>query len=169
MYKDAVDNRLLAEITQFPIKKLTLYEKNPRKVSKEQFEKLCISLEKDTRFMTCRPVLVNERDGQFLVYAGNQRVRAAKKLKWITIPCIIEKDLSDDVIKQRVIKDNQHYGEFDFDMLANDYEIDDLLEAGFEGEDLIGKMVIEEIESLDEPEKDSKKKTTVCPSCGHEF
>lgn len=119
------------EIKNIKISKLTLLEKNPRRISKEQMQKLEKSLIEDPDFLKCRPILVNDSDGQLQVYAGNQRVRAAKKLKWKEVPCIVKKDLDPKVMKARTIKDNKTYGEFDFDMLANEWDIDILKDAGF--------------------------------------
>jgi len=154
-----------------PISKLTLLENNPRSIKKEQMEKLVKSIQEDPDFIWSRPILVNHivESNTMVVYAGNQRVRAAKKLKWKEIPCIIEENLSEDLMKKRVIKDNKTYGEFDFDVLAGDYDVDILLDCGFEEKDLgFFNEIIEEIESNDEG-KEKPKQLTMCPSCGCEF
>jgi len=149
----------------FPIKHLTLLERNPRKISKEQMNKLCKSIEQDLAFLWNRPILVNLVDGKHVVYAGNQRVRAAKMLKMKEIPCIIE-ELQDAVVKQRILKDNKTYGKFDWDILANEYDIDVLLDCGFEADDLIGSVQdinVDDIEKGDEEEV--KKPCKTCPHC----
>src|SRR6185312_6189048 len=112
-----------------------------------------------------RPCLVSKRDGILTVYAGNQRVRAAKKLKLKEIPCIVEEFLTDEMIKERTIKDNKTYGEFDFDILANNYDIEMLVGCGFAAEELLGDLsnisdderVADDGEVL-EPTKDPKTK-----------
>lgn len=148
-------------IQLIPIKKLTLLERNPRTISKEQFAKLCQSLEDDPHFFHNRPCLVNDVNGVLNVYAGNQRVRAAQKLNWKEVPCIVDRDLSEEVIKQRIIKDNKQYGEFDFDILANEYEVDLLLNAGFLEQELlfpgVQEVLNEEPEDEEEVEVDEKK------------
>lgn len=148
------------------IKDLTLLERNPRKITKEQMEKLCNSIKKDPDFLRSRPVLVHLVDGKMNVYAGNQRVRAAKKLGWKEIPCIIESGLPDEIIKQRILKDNKTFGEFDYDMLANEWETELLFECGFSSMDFSGCVSDIGDEEADEKEK---KNTKTCPSCGHEF
>lgn len=152
----------MQEIINIPLKNLTLLEKNPRKISKDQMSKLENSLVQDSSFLWRRPVLVNQVDDKLIVYAGNQRVRAAKKLKWKQIPCIIDKDLSEDVINRRVLQDNKTFGSFDYDMLANEYEIDMLLDVGFTLEEL-------QIDLEDAPlvGQDLEKKT--CELCGHKL
>ncbi len=149
-------------------------EKNPRKISKDQMEKLIVSIESDPDFLNSRPILVNRVDDKLIVYAGNQRVRAAKKLKWKTIPCIVEYNLSEDLMKKRIVLDNKSFGEFDYDMLANDYEIEMLIESGFELKDLgsLNEIIADKIDSKEQKDKnqqDTKNKSHLCPSCGYEF
>ena len=153
------------------ISKLKLLEKNPRRITKEQMDKLCRSIESDPTFLECRPVLVNclyytDENGEinekkivYNVYAGNQRVRAAKKIGMKEIPCIVEYDLDEDTVKKRIVQDNSHFGTFDFDILANEWSIDVLIDCGFTPDDLIGP--IGKVE-----EKREKKSKEKCPACG---
>lgn len=145
------------------IKKLTLLEKNPRKISKDQFEKLCRSLEKDPDFFTKRPCLVNVSENKYNVYAGNQRIRAAKKLGWKEVPCIVEENLSDELIKERIIKDNAHYGDWDYDLLANEWDYLVLVDSGLKELDF-AKELNDVLESGSEEETEKPKKC--CPHCG---
>lgn len=156
-------------IEEIPLKNLTLLDGNPRKITKDQMAKLCKSIQDDPDFLFKRPVLVNLAEGKYIVYAGNQRVRAAKQLKMKTIPCIVDKDIPEDLMKMRVIKDNKTYGEFDFDILANEFEIDTLIDCGFDPKDLIGPESddIDDLDSQDDPKKRKGKKIT-CPNCGFE-
>lgn len=153
------------------ISDLVLLERNPRKITGDQMKKLCDSLEKDPDFFKLRPVLVHEVDGIYNVYAGNQRVRAAQKLKWKDVPCIVEENLSEELIKDRVIKDNMHMGEWIWDMLANEFEIESLYEAGFTEQSLLGHTEFKGIVQVEEKEeKEPKGKVAkMCPQCGHEF
>jgi len=149
-------------IENIPIKDLTLLTGNPRTISKEQMKKLCDSIEEDRDFLQKRPVLVNRIDNKNVVYAGNQRVRAAKILKIKEIPCIIDHDLADEVMRKRIILDNKTYGEFDFDILGNEYDIDMLVSAGFSFDELTG-FGIDEQEEGEKPKK--KDKLKMCPHC----
>lgn len=152
------------------IKHLTLIKDNPRTISKHQFEKLCKSLEEDPTYFDSRPCLINRDDEEnLIVYSGNQRVKAAKKIGWKKVPCMIEKCLSDELMKQRIIKDNKTYGKFDYDVLGNLWDIEILLECGFEDSDLTDFETSEakEIKKKEEKQKDQKLK--MCPECGHEF
>lgn len=153
----------LIQITHIPISKLTLYENNPRKIDKQQFQKLCENIKRDPNFFTNRPCLVNHicDATKMIVYAGNQRVRAAKKLGWKEVPCIVENDLDEELIKDRVILDNVHHGKYDDDILANVFDPIKLIELGFEESYFSGW------EEEDKPKGEKKKKC--CPNCGHEF
>lgn len=148
------------------IKDLVLLEQNPRKITETQFKKLCKSLDEDPEFFDARPCLVNLDRGVMTVYAGNQRVRAAEKLGWESVPCIIHHDLTEEQMKSRVIKDNKSFGEWDFDILAGSYEIELLLESGFTQFELGLDSISPGDDEL--PEKKEKKKKQ-CPECGHEF
>jgi hypothetical protein len=160
----------MTEIVNVKISKLKLLEKNPRKIDKIQFEKLCKSLQDDSEFLNSRPILANKIDGILQVYAGNQRVRAAKKLGWKEVPCIIEEGLSEDILKKRTVLDNAHYGEFDFDMLSSDYEIDMLFDCGFTAKDFdLSEKSVEEIKENDTSSEEDTKKLITCPKCSHEF
>jgi ParB-like nuclease domain len=154
------------EITSVPIKNLTLLRTNPRKITKQQFEKLCKSLKDDPDFFNKKPCLVNNHNGILEVYAGNQRVSAAKKLGWKEVPCIIDENLSDDLMKQRIVKDNKHYGEFDFDILANEWDIEHLLDAGFTSDELSFEDIANVLNSN---EKEEEKDHERCPECNQKI
>lgn len=160
-------------IQKVSIKSLTLLENNPRKINKDQFDKLCKSLQEDPGFFDLRPCLVNEictddsGKAKKIVYAGNQRVLAAKKLKWHEVPCIVESDLNEEVMKKRVIRDNAHYGTFDYDILANEWEIGDLLDCGLTMDEL--QLEVQDLGSVEENREEKERKLKMCPSCGHEF
>ncbi len=123
-------------------------------------DKLIKSLQDDPGFFDRRPCLINDTNGTLTVYAGNQRVRAAKKLRWKDVPCIVDKDLDEEVMKDRIVKDNKTYGEFDFDMLANEFDIEKLLDAGFTLEQL--QIDIEDLGSTDETEEEGKLSCELC-------
>lgn len=156
---------MTVEILKLKISDLKLLENNPRTIGKDKFEKLCKDMLKDPDFLERRPVLIDKVNSDLIVYAGNQRVRAAKKLGWKEIPCIVDENLSETVKKKRIIADNLHAGEWDYDILANEWELSTLLEAGFDAENLIGEVC-----DLDSEEKLAKdKKTKSCPHCGAEL
>jgi hypothetical protein len=123
-------------IEDIQIKKLIFLEKNPRKITADQMLKLQESLQNDPNFLEARPILINKIGDKYNIYAGNQRVKAAIKLGWKSIKCHVEQDLSEDQMRQRIIKDNKSYGEWDYDILANEWNPADLIDYGFIPEEL---------------------------------
>lgn len=153
------------EIEYVDVNKLVPYARNPRRITKAQFEKLCKNVKNDSEFLALRPLLINDCEKGLVVYAGNQRLKAAMHLNMKTVPCIIQKDLPEDVLKKRMVLDNINYGEFDYDLLSCEFEIDELLELGIAERELD----VYDIDELEEDLKPKKKKMKACPSCGHEF
>lgn len=162
-------------IENIPISKLTLLENNPRRITKEQMDKLCKSIKEDPDFLKCRPVLVNcivkscnnGVNQTFMnVYAGNQRVRAAKKLKMKEVPCVVDHDLPQSIQDARCIKDNKTYGDFDFDELGNNWDAELLIDCGFKPEEILGPL---DNISDDERAGEKNKKSKLCPHCGREL
>lgn len=153
----------LSQIEYINLEDLTLLENNPRTITKSQMEKLCESLKTDPDFLLKRPILVNHKTDTYkmIVYAGNQRVQAAKQLGWKQIPCSVDRDLPQHIQDTRVIKDNKEFGDWDYDILADLFSVDTLIDCGFLEKEL-GIIVEEE-------NKPKNKKMKACPNCGHEF
>lgn len=161
-----------------PISKLKLLDNNPRTISKEQMQKLCKSIQDDPEFLNARPILVNKttehHEGPseslsstkdvYTVYAGNQRVRAAKKLKMKEIPCIVEFDIPEEILKKRTVLDNSSFGEWNFEILANEFDVEMLLDCGFNPEEILEDLSnISDDERLDGSAKDEG---STCDKCG---
>jgi ParB-like chromosome segregation protein Spo0J len=89
-------------------------EWNPRLIKDERFQNLCASIQSDPDFLWHRPVLA-QVDGT--IYAGNMRFRAAQHLGMETIPAVIE-DISDQLARERALRDNAQWGEWQEDELA---------------------------------------------------
>ena len=89
-------------------------EWNPRTISDSQFEKLCGAMQDDPDFLWLRPILAM---GDGTIYAGNMRFQAAKHLGWQDVPAIVS-DVAVERAKQRGIRDNNGFGEWQEDGLA---------------------------------------------------
>lgn len=128
-------------LVYLPIKRLKNHERNPRKITAEAMEKLCVNMKLDPDFLERRPVLcyLDEKGKDYIVYAGNQRLRAAKKLGWSEIACIVDEYPDLGTIKRRIIIDNKSSGDWDYDILSADYEVEELFDLGFNEKDLFGK------------------------------
>ena len=101
---------------------------NPRLIKDDKFYKLVKSLEEDPDFCNVRPVVVNK---DMIVLGGNMRLKAAKELGWKEIPCEIV-DWSEEKQRAFTIKDNVGYGEWDWEMLANEWDAEQLNEWGLD-------------------------------------
>ena len=115
-------------------KELVFLEDNPRTIKKESLERLAKRIQGDPAFFEARPCLVNFTDGKYICYGGFQRGHAAAKiLKWKEVPCSVENDVATDVMRRRAILDNTHDGEWDSDVLANqwsDFSMEELGDLG---------------------------------------
>jgi hypothetical protein len=106
----------VSQVQYIDIDKLTVIDNNPRTIINDNFLWLCDSLKEDKQFFENRPCLVNELEGKLIVYAGSQRLKVATHLKWKQVPCIVNK-ISDELMQERALKDNDHVGEWDNEKL----------------------------------------------------
>ena len=121
------------------IKTLRENPDNPRRLSKKQGEELKNSLSK---FGQCEPVVI-QPDGTII--GGHQRFRLLKKMGKKHIDAYVPKEpLSEHEARELTIRLNKNQGDWDFDMLANIWEVDLLLESGFTPEELHLEIVEEE-------------------------
>ena len=127
------------------IEDLKYAEYNPRQLSKNQFKHLKDSLD---RFGFVDPVIVNKNpDRENIIIGGHQRVKVAKKLGMLDVPCI-ELDLSYDKEKELNVRLNKNTGDWDYDILVNNFNIDDLVEFGFDDSELKIDLPEDEKENL---------------------
>ena len=70
-----------------------------------------------------RPIVVND---DMVVLGGNMRLKALKHLGLTEAPIIKASDLTEEQQRQFIIKDNAGFGEWDWEMLANEWDLDEL-------------------------------------------
>ena len=130
---------------------------NPRKISKDEYEKLLNSIKQDPKLLNAKPIIIDENN---TILGGHQRYRACLELGMQDVPVIVMANLSERERKKLLIIDNTHNGEFDMDMLANDnWDLNDLSDWGVNLDFFIP--------SIDEPKEiDNTKKGKTCPNCG---
>jgi len=127
------------------ISTLTPYHKNPRKLTQKQSEDIQKSIEKFG--LTDKPLV--QPDGTII--GGHQRIKVLKKMGYKEIPCLIpERPLDDKEIEEAVIRHNKNTGEWDWDILANQWELPDLINWGFDEKDLLD--IVETIDDGDDEE-----------------
>ncbi len=120
-------------LQEIQIKNLKNHPKNPRQIAKESFERLGNMIEK---FGLIDKPIVNK---DLTLIGGHQRIRILKKKKIKSVECwVAEEQLSDEDIDELCIGLNLHQGAWDYDLLANNFEVIDLLKYGFSEEQLLG-------------------------------
>lgn len=108
---------------------------NPRILKDEKFKKLVKSIQEFPKMMKLRPIVI---DNSNMVLGGNMRLKALQELKYKEIPDEWIKrasELTEDEKKRFIIADNVGFGEWDWDILNNDYNLDDLNSWGLEKKD----------------------------------
>lgn len=131
---------------------------NPRQMTEVQAQQLTDSIK---RFGIVDPIIANSNPERFnIVVGGHQRLKIAESLGFESVPVFyVNLDLEKE--KELNIRLNKNTGEWNWDALANNFEVDFLMGLGFtEGE--LG---------LVNPDLGSSKKTkepslSVCPNCG---
>ena len=109
------------------LSKLKENPENPRRISKERLDALCKSIKEFPKMMSLRPIII-DKDG--VILGGNMRYRALKKLGYKEIPDEwVKKDgeLTEEERRRFIIVDNNEYGEYDWDILYDKWDKDELL------------------------------------------
>ena len=146
---------------------LIMAEYNPRQLTKDQYVQLKDSIE---RFGLVDPLIVNKhKERKNILVGGHQRLKIAREIGVTDIPCV-EVDLSLDQEKELNIRLNKNVGEWDYDSLANYFDVSELMEWGFTEEQLWGVFTpdFQPISEDEQPRLDEKKPLQ-CPKCGNEF
>ena len=115
---------------------------NPRQISTKDYNSLKDSVKK---FGLVDPIIVNK---DMTVIGGHQRLKICKELKHIETDCVVL-DLSKEEERELNIRLNKNTGDFDMDILANEFDIDELVDWGFKHIDLdvnIDKIVDDNID-----------------------
>ena len=120
------------------ISKIKVHPNNPRLIKDVKFKKLVQSIKDFPEMLEKRPIIVNK---DLVCLGGNMRLKAAREagLKeiWIDIA-----DWSEEKQKEFIIKDNSGFGEWDWDILANEWDQNKLNDWGLD----LPPMFNEEIE-----------------------
>ena len=123
---------------------------NPRIIKDERFEKLKKSIKEFPKMMALRPMVINEDN---IVLGGNMRLKALKELGYTELPDQWVKradDLTEEEARRFIIADNVGFGEHDWEMLANEWDSEELADWGLDIPDV--DYGIDELEDGDEIE-----------------
>lgn len=101
---------------------------NPRLIKDDKFKKLVNSIKEFPEMLNIRPIVVNQ---EMIILGGNMRYKACVEAGIKEVPVIIT-NLSEEQQKEFLIKDNVSGGEWDWDMLANEWNVEELEQWGID-------------------------------------
>lgn len=126
---------------------------NPRIIKDYKFKKLVNSIKQFPRMLEIRPIVVNS---DMIVLGGNMRLKACEEAGLKDVYVIKVDDLTPEQQQEFIIKDNSSFGEWDWDILANEWNVDDLKEWGLDvpkWEDVSFETEIEDTGEYDYPDE----------------
>ncbi len=126
------------------IKDVKLNPNNPRILKDEKFSKLKDSINSAPWMLEARPIVIDEAN---IILGGNMRYQALKDLGYKEIHCVRLANLTEEQKQEFIIKDNVSFGEWDWELLANDWDATKLEEWGLD-------LPIDEVEHLEAEEDD---------------
>lgn len=106
-----------------------LNENNPRIIKDDKFKKLVKSIQDFPEMLNLRPIIVNS---DMVVLGGNMRLRACKEAGLKVVPIIKADELTPEQQDEFIVKDNVGFGEWDWDILANEWDAELLSDWGLD-------------------------------------
>jgi hypothetical protein len=116
---------------------------NPRLIKDDKFAKLVQSIKDLPQMLAIRPIVVNT---DMVVLGGNMRLKACKEAGLKEVPIIIADNLTEQQQREFLIKDNVSGGEWDWQMLANDWDTEQLDSWGLDIPNFEPEQVLEAVE-----------------------
>lgn len=146
------------KIQVLPLSEIKPNSDNPRIVNKAKFEKLKKSIQDLPEMLHLRPIILNAEN---VILGGNMRYKALVELGIKEVPVIRAEELTERQAQEFLIKDNLSYGDWDFDILANEWDSVDLEEWGLDVWQNEDDILANETE-----EAQREKDKIVCALCG---
>lgn len=101
---------------------------NPRIIKDDKFKKLVQSLKDFPDMAKVRPIVVNQ---DMIVLGGNMRLKAMKEAGWKEVPVVVV-DWDEEKQREFIIKDNVGFGEWDWEMIANEWDAEQVTDWGLD-------------------------------------
>jgi ParB-like chromosome segregation protein Spo0J len=120
-----------------PIVDIKANPKNPRTIRDDAFQKLVKSIREFPAMLELRPLVLNA-DG--VVLGGNMRLRACQAAGLTEVPVVFASALTEEQQREFIIKDNVGFGEWEWEVLASEWDVSQLAEWGLEVPDAIDTM-----------------------------
>ena len=131
------------------ISKIVPNQNNPRFIKDNKFKKLVKSIKEFPEMLKLRPIVVNK---DMVVLGGNMRLKACKEAGLKEVYILKADELTDEQQQEFIVKDNVGFGEWDWDILANEWDIKQLEEWGLDGFPFEDEVLEAEEDDYQEPE-----------------
>jgi len=115
------------QVTKVKINSIKTNPKNPRLIKDDKFKKLVNSIKEFPQMLELRPIVVDENN---IILGGNMRHKACIEAGLKEVYIVQAKDLTEQQKDEFIVKDNVGFGEWDWDILANEWDADKLGEWG---------------------------------------
>jgi hypothetical protein len=102
---------------------------NPRIIKDHKFKQLVESIKSFPQMLELRPIVIDENN---VVLGGNMRLKACIEAGLTDVPVVQAKDLTDLQKKEFIVKDNVGYGEWDWEDLANSWDVEQITDWGLD-------------------------------------
>jgi ParB-like chromosome segregation protein Spo0J len=123
----------MQEIIEIDVSLIKRNDKNPRIIKDNRFKQLVNSVKEFPEMLKKRPLICySNNDGTYTVLGGNMRLEALKKIGIKKVPVILCDDWDEAKKRQFIIKDNISFGNWDFEILANEFDLIQLQDWGLE-------------------------------------
>ena len=157
------------KVLKVKISEIKTNPKNPRLIKDDKFKKLVKSIQEFPQMLELRPIVVDENN---IVLGGNMRLKACIEVGLKEVFIVKADDLTEQQKNEFIVKDNVGFGEWDWDILANEWDTNKLQDWGLDlpvfmdepsYEDLIAeeknkpasmKITFKTVEQLQEAEND---------------
>ena len=103
--------------------------KNPRLIKDDKFKKLVKSIQEFPQMLELRPIVVDENN---IILGGNMRYKACIEAGLKEIYILKAEDLTEQQKDEFIVKDNVGFGEWDWDILANEWDTEKLQDWGLD-------------------------------------
>jgi len=106
------------------IKDLKKLPGNPRTIKEKDMDTLVKSIKDNPDYFEARPLILSDRTGELIILAGNQRYEAARMVGLEQVPTYLLENLTPEREQEIIIRDNISNGEWDWDVLTNEWDTD---------------------------------------------
>jgi ParB-like chromosome segregation protein Spo0J len=112
-----------------PIGNVKTNPNNPRFIKDEKFKKLVKSIKTFPKMLELRPIVVND---DMTVLGGNMRLKASKEAGLKEVHVVKASNFTEAEQKEFIIKDNVGFGEWDWDIISNEWDTEEVEEWGLD-------------------------------------